>query len=502
VLAEATLDLLLPWAEAGRLPTFSRLMARGAWGKLRSQMPMVTPQICGTLVTGRSPGQHGLMDFWQRGNDGQFRETQGSTLRAPPIWQILDQSGKQSAILNLPFTYPPPKLNGFMIAGEDAPGVHPSIAQPREILKEVQDRFGRYHLKDTFPGGRQKSDYLTLIDSDARAQTDVFTHLLKTRSWDFGLVFFSHTAMCQHYFWADMESNDPANPYRGVVESAYRAMDTAVGRLIEAAGPDANVMVVSDSGAGPLFSGVNVNTMLMREGFLAYREQAGAGKAKKNDVTFVERVRRSALAKLRKSPLYFTVNHYLKPLKAWMQSNRDGSGIDWSRTRVSSRGQWGHLYVNLKGRDPHGIVDPADYDRVCAEVADKLTAIIDPKRGEPAIHKVWRRDELYHGAGVEHAPDLVIDWRDGAYMPNDRDRGESEVFAPRFRQYMSWPTSGSHRLDGMLFAAGPDIEPGSRVHGARLIDIMPTWLQLMGLPLPKDLEGKPIYSLLERRKAS
>ncbi len=93
VLAEATLDLLLPWAEAGRLPVFSRLMARGAWGRLRSQMPMVTPQICGTLVTGRSPGQHGLMDFWQRGNDGEFRETQGSTLRAPPIWQVLGDAG-------------------------------------------------------------------------------------------------------------------------------------------------------------------------------------------------------------------------------------------------------------------------------------------------------------------------------------------------------------------------------------------------------------------------
>jgi predicted AlkP superfamily phosphohydrolase/phosphomutase len=115
---------------------------------------------------------------------------------------------------------------------------------------------------------------------------------------------------------------------------------------------------------------------------------------------------------------------------------------------------------------------------------------------------VWRRDELYHGPAVDQAPDLIIDWRDGGYMPNDRDRGETTVFAPRFRQYMSWPTSGSHRLDGVLIAAGPDIEPGTRVHGARLIDILPTWLQLLGQPLPRELEGKPIYSLLERRKAS
>jgi len=185
-----------------------------------------------------------------------------------------------------------------------------------------------------------------------------------------------------------------------------------------------------------------------------------------------------------------------------MQSKRDGSGIDWSRTLAHSRGQWGHIYINLKGRDPHGIVEPADYDKVCAQIAERLTATVDPQRREPPIAKVWRRDELYQGPAVTHAPDLIVDWRDGAYMPNDRDRGETDVFAPRFRQYMSWPTSGAHRLDAVLIAAGPDIEPGTRVHGARLIDMTPTWLQLLGQPLPRELEGKPIYSLLERRKAS
>jgi predicted AlkP superfamily phosphohydrolase/phosphomutase len=463
-------------------------------------MPIVTPQVGGTLVTGRSPGHHGLMDFWQRGPDGVFRETKGASLRVPPIWQLLDERGLSSAVLNLPFTYPPPKLKGFMIAGEDAPGVHPSIAYPRDLLKEVTARFGRYRLKDTFPGGRQKSDYLTLIDTDVRAQTEVFTHLLTTRSWDFGLVFFSHIAICQHYFWEDMDRNDPANPYRGMVESAYRALDTAVGRLIEVAGNDTNVIVMSDCGAGPLYSGVNLNTLLANEGLLRYRTHP-AGQ-KKKEVTLTEKLRRGAMARLRRSPWYFRVNHYLQPLKAWMQNQRDGSGIDWSRTRAHSRGQWGHIYINLKGRDPNGIVEPADYNKVCAEIASKLTAIVDPQRGETAIQKVWRRDELYHGPAVDYAPDLIVDWREGAYMPNDRDRGETAVFVPRFRQYMSWPTSGSHRLDGVLIAAGPDIEPGTRVHGARIIDIMPTWLQLLGQPIPRDLEGKPIYTLLDRRKAS
>ncbi len=500
VLAETTLDLLTPWVAAGKLPVLAGLMTRGTWGTLRSQVPIVTPQICGTLVTGRSPGHHGLMDFWQRGPDGVFRETHGSMLRTPTIWQLLGERGLSSAVLNLPFTYPPPKLNGFMIAGEDAPGVHPSIAYPPGLLEELTARFGRYHLKDTFPGGRQKSDYLALIDDDVRAQTDVFAHLLATRSWHFGLVFFSHAAICQHYFWEDMASGDPANPYSGLVESAYRALDMAVWRLIEAAGEDTNVLVISDCGAGPLYAGVNLNTLLAREGFLHHRERPGGRSVR--DVTFAERVRRSALARLRKTSWYFRANHHLQPLKAWMQATRDGSGIDWSRTQAHARGQWGHIYINLKGRDPHGIVEPADYDKVCAQIATRLVATVDSKRGQPAIRKVWRRDELYSGPAVTYAPDLIVDWEDAAYMLNDRDRGEPEVFAPRFRQYMSWPTSGSHRLEGVLIAAGPDIERGMRVHGARIIDVMPTWLTLLGQPIPRDLEGHAIYSLFERRKAS
>jgi predicted AlkP superfamily phosphohydrolase/phosphomutase len=500
VLAEATLDLLRPWAEAGKLPVLAGLMARGSWGTLRSQVPIVTPQICGTLVTGRSPGHHGLMDFWQRGADGVFREAHGSMLKAPAIWQLLSERGLSSAVLNLPFTYPPPKLNGFMIAGEDAPGVHPSIAYPPGLLAEVTARFGRYRLKDTFPGGRKKSDYLALIEDDVRAQTDVFAHLLATRPWHFGLVFFSHAAICQHYFWADMESNDPTNPYRGLVESAYRALDTAVWRLIEAAGEDTNVLVISDCGAGPLYAGVNLNTLLAREGFLRYRSRPVGHRER--SITVAERVRRGALARLRKTPWYFRANHYLQPLKAWMQATRDGSGIDWSRTRAHARGQWGHIYINLKGRDRHGIVEASQYDSVCSQIAARLVATVDPKRGHAAIRKVWRRDELYSGAAVTDAPDLIVDWEDAAYMPNDRDRGATEIFAPRFRQYMSWPTSGSHRLDGMLIAAGPDIQPGVRVRGARIIDILPTWLQLLGQPIPLELEGQAIGTLFEQRKAS
>src|SRR3569832_2456191 len=100
VLGEATMDLLRPWAESGKLPTLAGLMARGASGTLRSQMPIVTPQLAGSLVTGRSPGHHGLMDFWQRGPKSIFQETHKTKKNTPPIWQLLGEQGLSSAVLN------------------------------------------------------------------------------------------------------------------------------------------------------------------------------------------------------------------------------------------------------------------------------------------------------------------------------------------------------------------------------------------------------------------
>jgi predicted AlkP superfamily phosphohydrolase/phosphomutase len=211
----------------------------------------------GTILTGRNPGQHGVFDFWQRGPDGRFRVVNGAMLRAQPIWQLLSQHGLRCGIVNVPITYPPQPLNGFVISGEEAPGAHRSIAWPAGVYDEVVAAFGRYRLKDIFPGGRRKEDYLTLIDEDVRKQTEVVEYLLRRKPWNFFMVFFSATAISQHYFWSDMEAADPNNPFRTVIPSAYRSIDNALGRLIDTAGPDTTVFIISDCGAGPLQSGVH-----------------------------------------------------------------------------------------------------------------------------------------------------------------------------------------------------------------------------------------------------
>jgi len=496
------MDLIQPWADAGRLPTFRALMEHGTRGRLRSHIPVITPQMWGTIVTGRSPGHHGIYDFWQRGPDGRFREVHGKDLRAEPIWSVLSARGRPAGVLNVPFTFPPTPIDGFMISGEDAPGAHPSIAAPAEIYREVVGRFGRYRLKDIFPGGRKKSDYLTLISDDVPRQTDVFEYLLATRPWDFGMVFYSATAIAQHYFWSDMASNDPGNPYRDVVETAYRSVDDAIGRLVATAGPDTQVFIISDCGAGPLRYGVHVNKVLENNGLLTRKP----GRTRSSSRGFVRKLRQYVQGQLNRpgmDSLYYWVNHRLGGIKSWIQSYLTASDIDWAKTRAFSRGKEGDLFINLAGRDPHGVVKPGpEYEDVCGKVIAAFEALTDPESGEKVVARVHRREDLYHGPMRDFAPDLVIEWRDCAYVPTENEKDRDSVFVERWREYMDWPTTGAHRMEGILVASGPGIRQGGSITGARIIDLMPTWLAALGEDQPVGLEGKVLEGLFDTGRPS
>jgi predicted AlkP superfamily phosphohydrolase/phosphomutase len=96
---------------------------------------------------------------------------------------------------------------------------------------------------------------------------------------------------------------------------------------------------------------------------------------------------------------------------------------------------------------------------------------------------------------LEHAPDMVVLWKDTAYMPSEDDRNRDQVFVERWREYMNWPTSGSHRVDAVLIAKGPGVAEGRTIMTARLIDLAPTWLHALGQDVPAELEGRVMQEL-------
>lgn len=495
--SEASFELIERWSASGELPTFRSLRETGTWGQLQSAVPYVTPLLWSTLLTGTNAGRHGVFDFWQRGATGGFHEVDRRAIRQPCLWDMLADSGVAGGFFNVPLTWPPPRVPGFVIAGQDAPGAHPDVAEPRALYAQIVQRFGRLPFKEIFPGGRRKEDYLTLFDRDAEERGNVLEHLARTRREPFMMIYNSATAMAQHYFWSDM-SAPATDPFHGIVLRAFQGMDRLMARVIAAAQGEVQVFAFSESGAGPLRSGVDLNAWLADAGLLRLRvggrrEAAGGGtRARRNPVRGARHWVQRALP----LPAQRFLNQHLGPLKRWIQQRSELGHVDWRNTRAYARGKEGNLFVNLAGREPHGIVRRgAEYEAVRDELIAKLLALRDPCSDLPPVAAALRPEELFSGPQLQYAPDVIVDWRNGEYMPAEQHQFGGAIFCQRWREYMSWPTSGSHRHNGIFFAAGPGIAQRGRLDALRLIDLAPTLLHAAGARVPAHLEGRVAHEL-------
>jgi predicted AlkP superfamily phosphohydrolase/phosphomutase len=168
--------------------------------------------------------------------------------------------------------------------------------------------------------------------------------------------------------------------------------------------------------------------------------------------------------------------------------------VDWERTVAYSHGFFGNIYINLKGREPEGCVEPHDYESTRQKVADTLATLTDPDDGSRIVDHVYRKEELFSGPFLEQAPDLLVVMRDYAYIT----RGGNELTATQIVAPPAVRHSGNHRLDGMLVMWGPGIRQGAKLKSAHIMDVMPPLLQIMDIPVPSDVDGRVISEALEK----
>jgi predicted AlkP superfamily phosphohydrolase/phosphomutase len=447
-----------------------------------------------TILTGRTPGSHGIFDYWQRGPDGAFFETRGRDVRGPRLWDEFAKNGTACGFVNVPMTYPPPQVSGFALSGQDAPGDHHSIAYPRAMYTELSHRFGRYHHKDIFPGGQDKSGYGRVLVDEVSRQAKIFEWFARRDDWRFLMLYSSGTAFAQHYFWDEMrEENiylerDNVN----VVEQTFMATDELVGSVIKALKPSDSIFIISECGAGPIAGGIRLNSWLQKEGFLTHRRRDGSPSFHAKALAEARVAARRHLPK----GLFHFANSFR--FKGWLQEKVSGDGIDWSRTVAYHGGKGeGNIYLNVIGRDLHGSLPKSDYENVRNEIAKRLFSLIDPNTGAKAVKAVWRREDIFKGECLECAPDLIIEWDGFRYMPSEDLAPVTDVFGTRTREYMTWTTSGSHRPEGLLIASGPNIVSRELDSPIELIDLSPTWLALLEHPVPQGMEGKANRQVLE-----
>ncbi len=490
----ATLDLIVPWAEAGHLPNIASMMKRGVHGKLCSVQPVISAAAWTTFMTGCNPGKHGVYDFVYREKDGyRLRPVTSLNITQPTLWSLLSKQNRCVGIMNVPMTYPPEEVNGFLVSGLGTPNFK-SFTFPEELGDELLADGYRVNRKMYYPGNDRDGflrDTQELIDGI----TNSAIKLIKNSEWDLFTVVYRDTDDVPHGFWRDMDpthpQHDPNSPYKDAILNLYMNLDQNIGNLVAAAGSETTVIIVSDHGFGPLYKDVYLNEWLRQQGFLQTLEISSLrgslsriGITRDNVSKILRKLRLGKLERKIKDLIGERIE--LLPRVQWPDFSE---GIDWSKTKAYSFGYQGQIYINLKGREPIGIVEQdAEYQELLASISDRLQDLTDPEDGKPVVDAIYTREELFHGPGIEQAPDLTLVMRDLSYITRlgyELSNYPGEVFGTsKVRE------NGGHRLDGVIIAAGPAIKPSNQLaSSAWLGDIAPTALHILGAKIPRSMDG-------------
>jgi predicted AlkP superfamily phosphohydrolase/phosphomutase len=394
----------------------------------------------------------------------------------------------------MPVTYPPEEVNGYMVSDFLTPSASDDYTYPPSLADELERAMGGFPL---LPDERYRSTKFTdkfIADmvTDVERRLEGALYLLDNKEADLFFILFWSNDMLQHETWSLLDETHPDHDpragerYRSLVVDFHRKLDHAVGRLLEKAGPEDLVIVMSDHGFGPVHSFFLVNNWLREAGFL---------KLKKKPLTRLK----YALFRLGFAPLgVFRLVKVLRLgfLRRRFRFQRGGglmkrlflsfADVDWARTKAFAVGSFGQIYINQVGQRPQGIVQPGkEYEELREEIAAQALELLDPRTGQRVVDKVHRREEIYSGPLVEKAPDLVLQSRNWEYMAfGHADFGASHVVEPIVGM------SGHHRPDGVVMLAGQGIEAGVELDGANITDLAPTILYAMGIPIPFDMDGR------------
>ena len=500
----------------GRLPTLASLRARGAWARLTSVMPPATLPNWTTFLTGADPGVHGVFDFTRR--EGYRVHFASGAARAVPTWLArLDAAGKVCASLSFPGTYPPERLaHGLAISGWDSPVAFEadrSFVWPPAAFDAITKRFGplRFDEVDEFDTASPRfQDTLgARLSGKVDRRAELYAHLLGERAWDVFACYFGETDTASHHLFGCFDPRSPRHPAAvswGASDGlprVYEAIDRALARLIEQAGGDVELTLVSDHGSGPSSDTVlYLNRALEEAGLLAFRPARALAHA----TAALKDAALTLLPARAKERAFMAMG---RALPGWLESRARFGAIDMARTRVFSEelNYFPSLIVNLREREPAGVVDQAELPALRAHLEDVARNLVDPWTGARVIRAIHARADVYFGPHVARAPDFVLELaldRGASYnlMPST---GAGSVF--RRLDPAEWlgrkgrSLPGSHRPRGLFLAAGPSVRASGEVP-ARIADASATCLARMGVEPPDDAAGRVLGEILVSRSST
>jgi predicted AlkP superfamily phosphohydrolase/phosphomutase len=518
----ATWNLLDPLLTSNRLDTLTRILEKGTRASLRSCIQPSSEQAWSAFATGKQNGKFGLYGFYQRAAGSYTLEyVNASHRRSSTLWRLLSDRGKRCLVVNVPLTWPVEPVNGALVSGLMTPGLNSQFTFPHELRGELLRELGDYVIDVDIERGQADAGSLDDLVDQVRRMSELQTRatqwlMRRIPDWDLSVLVYRAPDILCHKFWRYQDPTHPlydareAEKWGGVIAEAYQYLDGLAGELVAAVMDErTTVVILSDHGFGSLTHAVYLNEYFAQHGLLAYREQSNPvlGSALRAGV---RRLNNPLLNGLKRRAF-----ELMPQLKGSMHYSMAYGNIDWERTRAYAVGTMGNVYLNVRGREPQGTIEPHDYEHARDQVMGEMSELVDPVSSKPIFDAVYRREEIYQGPALDMAPDVVglidgpyhiaaVDWRAGAKGkgPGRSERGNEKSAKAIVQQvgdellFVS-DTSGQHRMDGILAAAGAGITPNAQfTRQPMLIDLAPTILQLLGQPVPDDMDGRVLHEML------
>lgn len=478
-------------------------MSRGSHGRLLSTPNQLTSSAWVTAATGCGPAHHGVYNFQER-VPGEYRLRLPTALdrSLPAFWETASAAGRTVIAARVPMSYPVRPVRGLQVSDWLAPSPHaPGFAYPDTLARDLQRRYNAaFWLEpvDLLHSRSQRHILQGLLDS-VDTNFEFFDYLLAREQADlfFGVV--RETDIAGHAFWdylvgrRDERDPDLGEELSGAILQVYQRVDRRLGEMLEHMPPGANLLIVSDHGMGDHPQAPDYLRPLLEEAGLMVRQPAPPPQA-----LGWRRRARNAVA----GCIPWHLRRRFRPLDAatWSLGFTQShiSQIDFARSRAFSYtvNPSGEVWLNLQGREPLGMVAPgAPQEELEDAIIEMFVGLHDTATGRPLVAQVWRRDEMFDGPHADIMADLHVQFDADAPVQGVRTRFEGREIEPT--PILRPPiVQGFHRPYGSLVACGPAIACRPEPVSGTLRDLAPTALALMGLPVPRYMEGRILSEAL------
>jgi predicted AlkP superfamily phosphohydrolase/phosphomutase len=470
----ATWDVFDDYLLENHMPVLNRLKQTGTSGVLQSTEPPITWAAWTSFLTGCEPATHGIFATEKYNcSDDSLRIVTAADRTVPNLWEVLSEQGYKIISIGVPYTYPCSIVNGVLVAGFGCPGMDSDITYPAEFKQELLSELPDYNiLADWKEQKRYSFDELdkglSSVETRFNQRLGAVKLAVKKVDWDVMMVHFHNTDMMEHRIWPflDSKTRDLYPKYRDRAFKTFEKLDEKIAELIEIAGENSLVVFASDHGLCLQTAKARPNSMLCewgylhRKGFLERKLQKTFGKAKH------------------------------RKLK---QPNERAFNWHASAAMVVTMTTNAHLYLNVKGRQPSGVVElGSEYDSTIADLRKRFSEIINPLTNRPVFSKVGTSGEIYNTKDPTEHGDLILVPDEGIEIRVSASTKNKGLEPMADNSLVGW-----HNYKGVYGICGPDVKKGF-LHNTKITNIIPTIYAAIGAKLPSLMDGEVLKEIFEK----